>query len=61
MSSPHIAGLGAYLIGAGLAEVDMLCETIQSLANQNAITGIPGDTPNFLAYNGAVETGVSKH
>ncbi|KAF1911493.1 peptidase S8/S53 domain-containing protein [Ampelomyces quisqualis] len=61
MSSPHIAGLGAYLLGAGLAEVDTLCETIQSLAAQDAITEVPEDTANLLAYNGAEQTAVSKH
>jgi hypothetical protein len=59
MASPHIAGLGAYLLGAGLAEVKTLCETIQKLAAQDVITGVMEPTPNLLAYNGAGDSEVS--
>jgi cerevisin len=51
MSAPHVAGLGAYLLGAGLAEVDTLCETIQGLALKNLVYQLPNNTVNLLAYN----------
>jgi hypothetical protein len=53
MSAPHVAGLGAYLLGADLANLETLCETIQGLALQDLITGVPDETANLLAYNGA--------
>lgn len=61
MSSPHIAGLGAYLLGAGLGKVETLCETIQNLAAKDVISDVVGATPNLLAYNGAGDSGVSKY
>jgi hypothetical protein len=52
MSAPHVAGLGAYLLGAGLAEVESLCEAIQGLALKNVVTLLPNGTANLLANNG---------
>lgn len=54
MASPHVAGLGAYLLGLG-ADVNTLCQTIQSLATKDAIdpSTLPAGTVNLLAYNGA--------
>ncbi|KAH4131424.1 hypothetical protein HBI18_031740 [Parastagonospora nodorum] len=57
MSAPHVAGLGAYLLGAGLAEVESLCETIQGLALKNVITLLPNGTANLLANNGVDQGG----
>lgn len=56
MASPHIAGLGAYLLGLGNA-VDTLCETIQGLATKDAVdpSTLPAGTVNLLAFNGASE------
>lgn len=53
MASPHIAGLGAYLIGLeGSRTAAALCSRIQSLATKNTITGAGSGSPNSLAYNG---------
>lgn len=61
MASPHIAGLGAYLLGAGLGKVDTLCQTIQKLAVQDVVTDVVEPTRNLLAYNGAGDSEVSYH
>ncbi|KAF1845067.1 subtilisin-like protein [Cucurbitaria berberidis CBS 394.84] len=55
MASPHIAGLGAYLLGLGGADVNTLCQKITELATPNAIdpATLPAGTVNLLAYNGA--------
>lgn len=53
MASPHIAGLGAYLLGLGLAEVGKVCEKIREFATKDAIGELPTDTDNLLAFNGA--------
>ncbi|KAK4185257.1 alkaline protease [Podospora australis] len=53
MASPHIAGLGAYLLRLqGPKTPAALCAYIASSANQGLITGLPSGTPNRLAYNG---------
>ncbi|KAI1082518.1 proteinase T-like protein [Whalleya microplaca] len=53
MASPHITGLGAYLL---TLEGDMtpaaLCSRIQDLASENALSGVPSGTKNLLAFNG---------
>jgi subtilisin family serine protease len=55
MASPHIAGLGAYLMGLkGKQAPAALCNLIKSTATTGAIKGIPGvDTQNRIAFNGA--------
>ncbi|RYP64521.1 hypothetical protein DL770_009186 [Monosporascus sp. CRB-9-2] len=54
MASPHIAGLGAYLLTLeGSRSPSALCSRIQSLATSGRISGIPSGTVNLLAYNGA--------
>ncbi|KAK4234096.1 peptidase S8/S53 domain-containing protein [Achaetomium macrosporum] len=53
MASPHIAGLGAYLLAlAGRKTPEALCDYIKSLATANAISGLPSGTANRLAFNG---------
>ncbi|KAF2203614.1 subtilisin-like serine protease-like protein PR1A [Delitschia confertaspora ATCC 74209] len=53
MATPHIAGLGAYLLGLeGKKTPAALCSRIQTLANKNKITGVPSGTVNYLAFNG---------
>lgn len=52
MASPHVAGLGAYLLGTG-ASVSGLCDTIASSALEGAISGAPSGTANLLINNGA--------
>ncbi|RYP34416.1 hypothetical protein DL767_004285 [Monosporascus sp. MG133] len=54
MASPHIAGLGAYLLTLeGSRSPTALCSRIQALATSGRITGLPSGTVNLLAYNGA--------
>lgn len=53
MSAPHIAGLGAYIMGTtGRQNPIGLCNMIKGMATMNVLSGIPGGTPNRLAYNG---------
>lgn len=55
MSAPHVAGLGAYLLGADLTKVETLRETIQELGLKGMVSGVPDNTVNLLAYNGVAE------
>jgi subtilisin family serine protease len=53
MASPHIAGLGAYLLALeGARSPAALISRIQALATPNTITGVPSGTVNLLAFNG---------
>lgn len=52
MASPHVAGLGAYLLGLG-QKIGGLCGTISSSALKGAIKGVPESTVNLLVQNGA--------
>jgi subtilisin family serine protease len=52
MASPHIAGLGAYLLGKGAAPASSLCDYIASTALEGVISGVPSGTVNLLAQNG---------
>ncbi|KAE8419274.1 peptidase S8/S53 domain-containing protein [Aspergillus pseudocaelatus] len=62
MASPHIAGLLAYFVSLQPAQdsafaVDELTpaklkKDLISIATQGALTDIPSDTPNLLAWNG---------
>ncbi|KAI1811322.1 peptidase S8/S53 domain-containing protein [Poronia punctata] len=51
MASPHVAGIGAYFLGLGAASVDELCEYIASVAQADAISGVPSDTVNLIIHN----------
>ncbi|RYP70853.1 hypothetical protein DL769_004828 [Monosporascus sp. CRB-8-3] len=55
MASPHIAGLAAYLLGLGgvPTEPTQLCAYIAESALTDVISGVPRDTVNALANNGA--------
>lgn len=54
MASPHIAGLGAYLLGLGGPKSPTdLCDFIRTSGTQGVITDLPSGTVNSLAYNGA--------
>ncbi|KAH7083071.1 subtilisin-like protease Pr1A [Paraphoma chrysanthemicola] len=53
MSSPHVAGLGAYLLSLG-ADVGTLCDRVKELALVNVISGVHNNTVNLLAFNGVV-------
>ncbi|KAK3369878.1 alkaline protease-like protein [Podospora didyma] len=52
MASPHIAGLGAYLLTLfGPKSPTALCTYIQSIATNGVITGLPTGNINKLAFN----------
>jgi len=54
MASPHIAGLGAYLLGLlGPKTPAALCAYIAETATKGVIGSIPEGTVNLLAFNGA--------
>ena len=53
MASPHIAGLGAYLLALqGKKTPAELCNYIKSSAISGALSGLPSGTTNRLAFNG---------
>ena len=53
MASPHVAGLGAYLLGLeGKKTPAALGARIQALAARNKVSGVPSGTVNYLAFNG---------
>lgn len=53
MATPHVAGLGAYLLALlGPKTPEALCEYIKTTATAGKITGIPSGTVNLLAFNG---------
>jgi hypothetical protein len=54
MASPHVAGLGAYLLGMNVTATD-ICEYIKLMTTENVVLQVPSDTLNLLAYNGAEE------
>ncbi|KAI0470218.1 proteinase T-like protein [Xylaria cf. heliscus] len=52
MASPHVAGLGAYLLAAeGQKAPQALCAYIASIATSGALTGVPSGSVNKLAFN----------
>ncbi|KAL2134484.1 hypothetical protein VTI74DRAFT_11667 [Chaetomium olivicolor] len=53
MASPHIAGLGAYLLALlGPKTPTELCQYIKDTATLNTITDLPNGTFNAIAFNG---------
>jgi len=53
MASPHVAGLGAYLLGfEGKKTPAALGARITTLSLKNKITAVPSGTKNNLAFNG---------
>lgn len=55
MATPHVAGLGAYLLGLeGKKSPAALCSRIKNTATKGKIQGLGALlTPNNLAFNGA--------
>ncbi|KAF4977321.1 hypothetical protein FZEAL_6144 [Fusarium zealandicum] len=51
MASPHVAGLGAYLLGLGQS-AEGLCDYIVSTGLKGVISGASSGTPNVLINNG---------
>jgi hypothetical protein len=53
MATPHIVGLGAYLLALlGKKAPQELCSYIASTAGSGLLSGIPSGTVNLLAFNG---------
>ena len=53
MATPHVAGLGAYLLALeGKKSPADLSARIVALSNKNKITGLPSGTANNLVFNG---------
>lgn len=52
MAAPHVAGLGAYLLGLGDAKEQDLCQTIREMAIKAVVEDVPKGTDNLLAFNG---------
>lgn len=53
MASPHVAGLGAYILGLeGKKTPAALSARLTALSLRNKITGLPSGTVNYLAFNG---------
>lgn len=53
MATPHITGLGAYLLTLfGKKSPQALCSYMQTLASSGVLTSIPSGTKNLLAFNG---------
>ncbi|KAI1367071.1 peptidase S8/S53 domain-containing protein [Xylaria arbuscula] len=52
MASPHVAGLGAYLLSLeGFKAPQTLCSYIASIGTTGALTGVPSGTINSIAFN----------
>ncbi|KAK3365500.1 alkaline protease-like protein [Lasiosphaeria ovina] len=52
MASPHVAGLGAYLLTLfGKKTPAALCTYIQTISTKNVIVGLPSGSLNYLAFN----------
>ncbi|EGS19557.1 alkaline protease-like protein [Thermochaetoides thermophila DSM 1495] len=53
MASPHVAGLGAYIMGLkGKMGGEALCTYIKNTALSGVISGFPSSTTNKFAFNG---------
>lgn len=53
MASPHVAGLGAYLLSLlGPKTPAELCQHIKDTATLGTITSLPDGTINAIAFNG---------
>ncbi|TLD11864.1 hypothetical protein PspLS_11283 [Pyricularia sp. CBS 133598] len=53
MATPHVAGLGAYLMGMrGPMSGSAMCDLVKKSALRGKISGLPSGTANRLAYNG---------
>lgn len=51
MASPHVAGLGAYLLGLGQGGGNALCTRIKKLSTKGSVVD-PKGSPNRIAFNG---------
>ena len=70
MASPHLAGLLSYFLSLqpseeseyGMAAITpaKLKKNMISIATENALSDIPSDTPNLLAFNGGGKSNYSE-
>ena len=52
MASPHVAGLGAYLLALeGSKAPQTLCSYIASIGTRGVLSGVPSGTINSIAFN----------
>jgi len=54
MATPHVAGLGAYLLGLEGGGTAGLCQKIADMGLNGVISNIKAGTPNTLINNGAL-------
>jgi hypothetical protein len=53
MATPHVTGLGAYLLGLlGRKTPAALCQHVKDVATLGTITDLPNGTINAIAFNG---------
>ncbi|KAH7260968.1 peptidase S8/S53 domain-containing protein [Fusarium redolens] len=52
MTTPHVTGLAAYLLGLKDIKASELCNLIASMSLKDVIKGIPENTVNLLIQNG---------
>jgi hypothetical protein len=52
MASPHVAGLGAYLMTLEGVRGDAVCNRIKELATKDVIKNVPAGTTNDVVFNG---------
>ncbi len=70
MASPHLAGLLSYFLSLqpskeseyGMADItpEKLKKNLVTIATENALSDIPKDTPNLLAFNGGGKSNYSQ-
>ncbi|ATY64313.1 oryzin precursor [Cordyceps militaris] len=54
-ATPHIAGLGAYLLSLHHVKAWEVCSRIQTLSTKKVLSDVPEGTQNYLAFNGATD------
>lgn len=52
MASPHVAGLGAYLMALEGVRGEAVCKRIKELATKDAIKNVPSGTTRDVVFNG---------
>ncbi|PNY25242.1 Serine protease prots [Tolypocladium capitatum] len=52
MATPHIVGLAAYIGALEGKKGGSICTRIKQLATKGALSGVPDDTSNLVAFNG---------
>lgn len=52
MASPHVAGLGAYLMALEGIKGDAVCSRIKALATKGVARNVPSGTTRDVLFNG---------